>query len=253
MKYRNKPELQDRLAAEYVLGTLRGRARLRFQAWMRDDGALRRSVVEWEARLAPMAAAVSEMKPPQRVWNAIQSRIGTANPTPAKNRFWDSIAFWRGWGLVATGCAAALLAALALQEPQRIEVPVIEKVVVPDNRMQAAYVAILHAPKDAEKLVFVAYATRDSDELWVKKMALGPEPPQRSYELWGLPAKAGEPPKSLGMLPKEEKGTIKLAATAELALRDFPALAISIEPEGGSTTGLPTGPVIAAGNCLEFW
>jgi anti-sigma-K factor RskA len=71
--------------------------------------------------------------------------------------------------------------------------------------------------------------------------------------LWGLPATPGEPPKSLGMLPKLEQGTIKLAAAADQSLRDFPALAISIEPAGGSKTGLPTGPVIAKGDCLRFW
>jgi anti-sigma-K factor RskA len=55
------------------------------------------------------------------------------------------------------------------------------------------------------------------------------------------------------MLPNVEKGTIQLAAVADQTLRDFPALAISIEPEGGSRTGLPTGPVVAKGDCLKFW
>ena len=253
MKYRNRPELQDKLAAEYVLGTLRGRARLRFQAWLREDAALRRTVAEWETRLAPMAAAIGEVRPPRRVWRAIESRLagGAAPPKPG---FWESLAFWRGWGLIATGCAAALLGALALQKPQIVEVPKIETVELPAAaRMQPSYVAILHATQEGQKLVFVAYAARESDELWVKKVALGDAPPDHGYELWGLPATAGEPPKSLGMLPRDDKGTIKLAAAADQSLKDFPALAISIEPAGGSKTGLPTGPVIAKGDCLKFW
>ena len=248
MRYRNNAKLQDKLAAEYVLGTLRGRARLRFQAWLRDDAALRRTVAEWEARLAPMAAAVAEVSPPRRVWRAIESRIGTG---AAKSGFWESLAFWRGWGLIATGCAAALIGALALQKPQIVEVP--QVVDVPVRGMQASYIAILHATQEGQKLVFVAYAPRDSDELWVKNVALGDAPSAHGYELWGLPATAGEPPRSLGMLPKVEKGTIKLAAVADQSLNDFPALAISIEPAGGSKTGLPTGPVIANGDCLKFW
>jgi anti-sigma-K factor RskA len=250
MKYRNKPELQDRLAAEYVLGTLRGRARSRFQTWLRDDARLRRAVAEWETRLAPLAGGVAEVPPPRRVWRAIEARVG---PGAAQQRsgFWESLAFWRGWGLIATGCAAALVGALALQQPQVVEVPRI--VEVPATTMQPSYVATLYATQAGEKLVFVAYAGRDSDELWVKKVALGDAPPEHDYELWGLPARVGEQPRSLGMLPKDDKGTIKLAAAAGESLKDFPALVISIEPAGGSKTGLPTGPVVAKGDCMRFW
>jgi anti-sigma-K factor RskA len=253
MKYRGKPALQDKLAAEYVLGTLRGRARLRFQTWLREDAALRRTVAEWENRLAPMAAGIAEVRPPHRVWTAIQSRLGGGAPA-AKPGIWDSLAFWRNWGLVATGCAAALAAAVALRPPQTIEVPVVQTIEVPQKGMQASYIALLHATApDGQKLVFLAYAGRHSDELWVKKVALGDAPPDHGYELWGLPATPGEAPKSLGMLPKDDKGTIKLAAAADQSLKDFPALAISIEPSGGSKTGLPTGPVVAKGDCLKFW
>ena len=254
MRYRNKPELQDKLAAEYVLGTLRGRARQRFQAWMREDAALRRAVGEWESRLAPMAAGVAEVRPPRRVWRAIESRIAGGAAAPAKSGFWESLSFWRGWGLIATGCVAALIGALALQKPQIVEVPKIERVEVPSTKTQQSYVAILHATQGSgDKPVFIAYVPRDSDELWVRRVALDPEPAGRGYELWGLPAKAGEPPKSLGMLPRDERGTIKLAAAADQSLRDFPALAISIEPEGGSKTGLPTGPVIAKGDTFQVF
>ena len=249
MNYRNNPALQDRLAAEYVLGTLRGRARLRFQAWLRADAALRRTVAEWESRLAPMAAGVAEVPPRRRVWAAISARIGGAG-VPAKPGIWENIAFWRGGGLVATGCTAALIGALALREPQVVEV---EKIVEVPARMQASYVAILHSTKEGQQLAFVAYAGRHSDELWVKKVALGDAPPEHGYELWGLPDKAGEPPRSLGMVPRDEKGTIRLAAAADATLRDFPALALTIEPAGGSKTGLPTGPVVAKGDCLRFW
>ena len=251
MRYRNKPELQDRLAAEYVLGTLRGRARARFQAWLREDAALRRAVAAWESRLAPMAAGVAEVRPPRRVWAAIQSRIGSR--AAAQPGVWESLAFWRNWGLVATGCAAALAAGIALRAPQTIEVPVVRTVEVPLKGMQPSYVALLHATQGTDKLVFLAYAGRQSDELWVKKVSLGDAPPDHGYELWGLPAKPGEAPKSLGMLPQDEKGTIKLAAVADQSLKDFPALAISIEPASGSKTGLPTGPVVAKGDCLKFW
>lgn len=256
MRYRNKPELQDRLAAEYVLGTLRGRARLRFDAWLREDAALRRAVQEWESRLAPMAEAVPERVPPQRVWERLQGRIAApaaAAVSPSAS-FWDSLAFWRNWGLIATGCTAALVAALTLRAPQVVEVPVVREVQVESKAMQASYIAVLHAaaPND-DRLMFVAYAPRHSDELWVKRMEMPGEPKDHSYELWGLPAQPGGAPISLGVIPSGDKGTIRLAAAADQSLRDFPALAITVEPAGGSKDGKPSGIVIAKGNCMRFW
>jgi anti-sigma-K factor RskA len=251
MRYRDKPALQDRLAAEYVLGTLRGRARARFQAWLRQDAALRRTVAEWEARLSPLAAGVAERAPPRRVWRAIEARLGAAAPAArpaASTSLWESLAFWRGWGLVATGCAAALVAAMALQRPEVVEVPV-EKI-VDSTRMQPSYIAILR--NKAGEAVFVAYAGRRSDELWVKRIGLEPEPPDQRFELWGLYGKPGAAPRLLGMLPKEDKATIKLAGVADESLRDFPALAITLEPAQGSG-GSPTGPVVASGDCFKFW
>ncbi|MGH8662073.1 MAG: anti-sigma factor, partial [Burkholderiales bacterium] len=65
------PQLREKLAAEYVIGTLRGRARARFQALQRYDPDLRRIVADWEARLTPLAAAAGAIPPPARVRRAV--------------------------------------------------------------------------------------------------------------------------------------------------------------------------------------
>ncbi|HKY02660.1 MAG TPA: anti-sigma factor [Burkholderiales bacterium] len=249
MQYRNKAELQDKLAAEYVLGTLRGRARLRFHAWMRDDAALRTRVSEWEERLAPMHEAIAEVKPPKRVWQTIQARI--ARPaTTTEGGFWSSLAFWRNWGLLVSGFAAALIVTIAAK-PMMFNLQDADEMA---RQMQPSYVAALHATgSQSDELVFMAYAARQSNQLWVKKVALKEAPAAHSYELWGLPAKSGESPKSLGIIPASAKGTMQLVAVADKSLSEFPQLAISVEPAGGSKTGVPTGPVIAKGNCFKFW
>jgi anti-sigma-K factor RskA len=143
---------------------------------------------------------------------------------------------------------AALVGALALRTPEVVEVPV-EKL-VESTRMQPSYVAVLR--DKSGKAVFVAYAGRKSDELWVKRIGIDAEPPEHGYELWGLYGKEGAAPKLLGMLPKEDKATIKLAAVADESLKDFPSLAITLEPARGSG-GAPTGPIVAAGDCFKFW
>lgn len=245
MNYARNPELVDRLAAEYALGTLRGRARLRFARLAREDSAIAQSVREWENRLGPMSLAVRAVRPHRRVWKAIQTWL------PATGGAWDSLAFWRNLGLVASGCAGALLVAFVLRDPRFAPVPV-EQAAAQSGPMQRAYVAVLS--DKAGKVVLLAFADRTSDELWLKPGEMQSiDPATQVFELWGLPKEPGGAPKSLGLIPAREKTTIKLAAAADQALSDFPALAVSLEPAGGSKTGLPTGPVLYSGPCLKFW
>ena len=248
MNYSRNPELIDRLAGEYVLGTLRGAARLRFARLAREDATARRALREWEGRLGPMGEALPAISPPRRLWRAIQTRIRTDRAASGRG-FFESLALWRGFGLIASGCAAALMVAFSLQQPQIIQVPV--DVEVPTRQMQASYIATI---KDKDgNVVLLAYAARNSDELWIRKSGVKDIPGDRSFELWGLPAGKGGAPKSLGVLPSAEKGTIKLAAVADKSLADFPMLAVSLEPAGGSKSGAPTGPVLYSGPCFKFW
>jgi len=245
MNYGRDPELLERLAAEYALGTLRGRARLRFARLARENAAAARAVREWENRLGPMSLAVRGVRPHRRVWIAIQARL------PDAGGAWESLAFWRNLGLVASGCAAALLVAFVVRDPRFAPVPV-EKIAAPKRQMQPAYVAVLS--DKAGKVVLLAYADRHSDELWLKPNEMQIiDPTKQVFELWGLPKEPGGAPRSLGLIPLREKATIKLAAAADQTLSDFPALAVSLEPAGGSKTGIPTGPVLYSGPCLKFW
>jgi anti-sigma-K factor RskA len=244
MNYRKHPQLIEQLAAEYVLGTLRGLARARFARLMAEDAAVRRVVSEWETRLVPMTAAVAERQPPQRLWRAIAARVAVM----PRSAGWDSIAFWRNFGLAASGCAVALLVAIMVRPPEILKVPMV--IEVPSKQRQESYVATL--TDKSGKVVAVAYAARNSDELWVRRVDLAPGSEQ-AHELWALPAEKGGAPKSLGLIPAGDKGNIRLVAAADQSLRNVPALAISLEPTGGSKTGLPTGPVLASGPCIKFW
>ncbi|MGZ5071711.1 MAG: hypothetical protein ACXWBL_01145, partial [Usitatibacter sp.] len=91
------PRAAQALAAEYALGTLRGRARRRFESMMREDRALGVEVRRWEDALTPIAESVAPIDPPKRVWREIESRIA-----PSASRTASSGA-WRGFGLVAGG------------------------------------------------------------------------------------------------------------------------------------------------------
>ena len=250
MDLRRNPQLLERLAAEFALGTLRGRARQRFRRWIGEDAGIADTVQDWELRLAPLAAAVAPVQPPARVWRAIRERIGS--PLGRSGGIWASLAFWRNLGLAASGMAAGLLVAIAFiapQAPYPAPPPVV--VQVPSNEMAATYLAVLSDPKTLKPALVVS-AGRSSHDLWVKALDPAIHVPDRSLELWGLAS--GGAPKSLGVIARSDKMTaLKLVAVADQALADMPAFAVSLEPAGGSPTGAPTGPVLYTGPCLMYW
>ena len=228
MNCKGKPELRERLAAEYALGTLRGRARERLRRWMRDDAELAREVAAWEARLAPLAQAVAPVEPPARVWNALQTRLDGGRKM--------SFSVWKALGLMASGAAAALVAVALLLPLLRDTTP-------------AAYVAVLSDAR-TNRAVLVATAGQADKVLRVNTLDPAIQVSGRSLELWALP-RDGKP-KSLGLVGAG-RAVLRLADTAERSLGNVPALAISLEPQGGSPTGQPTGPVLYSGPCVKYW
>jgi anti-sigma-K factor RskA len=97
----------------------------------------------------------------------------------------------------------------------------------------------------------IATASRDQAYLTVKPLP-GAAPPQgRDFELWALPPNA--PPQPLGVLARGSVARLPLPAPSGRLLADVPALAVSVEPPGGSPTGAPTGPVVYTGRIERFY
>ena len=251
MDIRKNPELQDRLAAEYVLGTLRGPARVRFQRTINRDASVRKAVEAWQTRLVPIAVAIEAVKPQERVWDAILRRTAPGSTTPAPGGLWNNLALWRGIGLAASGATAALLGALIVFAPESPRpAPPPQIVRVPASELPAAYFAVLSDPK-SQKPVLAVSASRNSDRLVVKVLDASIAVPGKSLELWALPP--GGSPRSLGLVATREKDTLSLKTVADQSLGDAALLAISLEPSGGSPTASPTGPVLYTGPCVKVW
>lgn len=70
MKFQN-PSMRQILAAEYLLGTLRGTARRRFAARLRNDPGLSGDVAFWETHLAHVAG-LHALTPPPEIWDCIE-------------------------------------------------------------------------------------------------------------------------------------------------------------------------------------
>jgi anti-sigma-K factor RskA len=73
----------------------------------------------------------------------------------------------------------------------------------------------------------------------------------RALELWLIEGQ-GRPPRSLGLLDRQQKTSLTLPAELRSALEPSAGLAVSLEPPGGSPTGKPTGPVIYQGPILAL-
>ncbi|MDB5871507.1 MAG: hypothetical protein JWQ07_949 [Ramlibacter sp.] len=110
MKY-SDPLLVEHLASAYVLGTLTEGARRRFERLRHDRTDVELAVAQWEGRLGRLAQSVPAIRPPARVWRAIEARTRALQTTPARSgrTSWFGLA---GFGL--GGVAASLLAAYAL-------------------------------------------------------------------------------------------------------------------------------------------
>ena len=221
-------DLPDRLAAEYVLGTLQGGARRRFDALLPAHPVLRGAVSGWESRLLPMALKAEAIEPPERVWRDIEMTLGWNRAAPAQAAAAPAAApagKLRFWRLVS---AFASLVALTLAMLLRLA------------PAEAPMIVVLHATKGSETLV--AGLSPDRRQLSIQPLQKVALTSDQSLELWAL--KKDGPPASLGLIAAD-----KLTAVNKHALpKDTKGLAVSLEPLGGSPTGAPTGKVLFVGD-----
>ena len=234
MNIRHNIALRQKLAAEYVLGTLRGGARRRFEGWMHNDADLRNITADWQQRLAPMAEFAGDVSPPKSVWSGIERRLNLKASPASGWKSWlsDNLAFWRGLGMVSTGLAALLM--VVVLSKTGVESPSI------------SYVATLTDDKAQNALVVTADTRNHA--LDVRVINSAQVAADKSLHLWAVP-KSGKP-RSLGVLA-DNRGHFVLAENAISA--DVAVLAVTLEPKGGSPDpNGPTGPILYKGNWVRL-
>src|SRR5262249_46304112 len=107
------PELLDRLAAEYVLGTLRGAGRRRFERLCAQSEAARRALWRWEDDWAPLSRALTPVQPSPQVWTAVTGRLFGSDARvrrPRRGRAWQLAA-------AAAVVAVALIVGELVRQP----------------------------------------------------------------------------------------------------------------------------------------
>jgi anti-sigma-K factor RskA len=226
----------DLLAAEYALGVLEGEVLDLAETRMRDNRAFAAAVEAWSLRMTPLAEALPETAPPADLKARIEAGLfgeAAASQTSQSGGIWASLTFWRG---AAAAFAASTVIAVVL---------VLAGSPSPDEP-SAAYYAALQA--DAAAPSVLIRFDPDTNRLSIAGPlgAEAAEPVQP--ELWVIPP--GGAPRSLGLIASIDGDLvagIQVNADTALAIARGATLAISLEPPGGSPTGAPTGPVVAAG------
>jgi anti-sigma-K factor RskA len=209
---RDEPENLDLLAAEYVIGTLRGAARRAFDRRRTRDPFADRRVRAWEDRFALLSLRLAPISPSPGVWAGIERRTGASQPGR--------------WRALAAALAAVAVLGIGWIVWQQLRPP------------QATAVV---ATEEGAALWRVELAAR-GDRLEVAVVGEIAVPADRARELWALPE--GAAPVSLGLLPASGQTRLALDDRQRAALAVAPNVAVSDEPAGGSPTGAPTGAVL---------
>lgn len=259
MNLTNNPQLLDRLAGSYALGTLRGGARRRFEALARERPAVRMAVLTWQTRLASLNELQPAVVPSPNVWRRIDNQLSAEREARALQLarlapdraasgagpgWLRHLGLWRG--AAAAGAVATLLAvvgAVQLRAQLGAEIAGLQARLL--AMPQIEYVAVLADDKSAAS-VLVTFDPK-SRQLTLQRIGAFQEAGDKSLQLWALTPAGGV--RSLGVLGTDR--LLKLTA-AEAEVRGAPALAISLEPKGGVPgAGGPTGPVLFKGELIQ--
>ncbi len=230
----------QQLAGEYALGVLDGEELARARALLAADPEFRAEVGRWYGRLAPLLDEIAPAAPRDEVWRAVEARLGAEEPAGGNVRYLRRrVNVWRGAAAGASALAASLALVLVTRPPQ-VTPPVQTSAPAPapaplvamlGGEDPAARLLATWNPAERRLVIAAADALRVGDD--------------RTRELWVIPADGT--PRSLGVLRGRPREQVAPGADVSAHLQRGATLAISVEPSGGSPTGLPTGPVVASG------
>jgi len=237
-----RDEERDLRAAEYALGLLDAQAMREARVLAATDPEFAEAVARWESRLAPLFDEVPAAEPAHDMWARIERAIPVL-PAGDENvvQIGRSLRRWRSFAGGMTAIAASLAVLVGYQAMREGPVP------IPATRPAPVLVASLSS-EQANTSLSVAYEPRRFSLLVTPGQLTGA--PGHDHELWIIPA--GGSPVSLGLVRAGAPARIQVPARLAPHFRSRSTIALSVEPVGGSPTGQPTGPVVAAGELVTI-
>jgi anti-sigma-K factor RskA len=234
----------DGLAAEYALGSLSPAERREVDARRRQDAMLDQAVMAWESRLGLLSAAERGIEPPpdlfakiaDRLWGTERASRGTVVPMRPRKL----VGGWRAASLVGALAACLVIAVGWLM----LNAPGAPKLLVAELHRSAGSAADEAAGAKGSP------ALRVTLDLEARNMLVDPvslrATPRRNFELW-LMRSGGAGPVSLGLISHATPTRVPWREDYPTSGLVDDTLAVSLEPEGGSRAGAPTGPILFVG------
>lgn len=227
---------------------------------------------------APVDAEKKQSEAEKRQSEAEKKQSGPKEPEPKKReaapghadvpgenvvQLRRRVGLWRAATAAFGALAASLVALLALQEfnPDILPAPLKPKVIeltkvvevekvrtveVP-GPVPAEFVAVLQ--KDNAAPAFLLTFDIAKRSLTVRRVGADREP-GKSYELW-LVSEKYPSPRSLGVIGAEPFTVRRISDDYDPVTINRATYAVSLEPQGGSPTGKPTGPVLYSSKLVQ--
>lgn len=226
----------DMLAAEYVLGTLEPAQRQSVVARRMNEPDLDAAIRDWEVRLSPLNSHYDAVAPSTNLFANIRTRIDEAGKAMAEHvpslvefaKMKRKLAIWRAGALGSAAIAASLIVAVLATD---VNAPL----------QDGKFVAVFH--RDDTQPAFVMSVDLETRAVTIRPVE-ATVPEGKTYQLWIVTDETGPKPKSLGLLENISQPTTKQLGEFNPAMLRNATFGISLEPAGGSPTGLPTGPAI---------
>ena len=244
------PELSEAeaFAAEHALGVLSSAERRAAEQRMAEDPAFAALVESWRERLQPMADAIHPIAPPDGVWAAVLRSLPANDNVTVMRPSAAGLRFWRGATAGALALAAASMA-LTLYVGGRVPGATVAPVQAPQQGqlLDASLVSQSGAPVP----LFVAAYDPQRKALIVTSLVTKTNDPAHVHELWVIPSDGK--PRPLGIIKPGTTQAMPMPEKYLPSLAEGSALAVSVEPPGGSPkVDVPTGPIAAVGKLAKI-
>lgn len=234
MKRYQNPDIFEHLAMSYALGTLQGKARLRFEKLQAQHLYLRAVTDAYQQQFAPLAELLPTEQPPTRVWQKISKELALKQPANAQPAWLATLKAYLPWSMAALASLTAVVMVTLLLNP---------------NDQPTAYLAMLKSTGQQDKMM-VAMVYHDKMEIAVD-MPAGTLPSSADTHMmptfWCILKNKNMKPMRMGTLAEGSNHRMPIDRKIWKDMANVEKFAVSLEPMDEPPSATPQGKVVFSG------